>query len=261
MSHDAPIWNDVVSAQKNKTSLSDEWYRDFYNLLRTIRSEEAQILYTDLCKVQLALDGELKPKLHFLESIVNVENLEDLRHFCAIIIDNGKIVDTVADCVELAPEARARKWKQEATAWNNDAALHRRYSDLHTKFSAFVLRSREEHAQAYMLVRTNLQQSTLADASLSPFEKIILYTPERLGRMDRQFWNEFQLSRLSIPQKKAVCHKLKLCQPFSTCPALIHQHQTALTQSLFVEDEEIGSTMPRCMCAWSLLRRIRQKHT
>tara|TARA_B110000046_G_scaffold167141_2_gene184575 strand:- start:1213 stop:2196 length:984 start_codon:yes stop_codon:yes gene_type:complete len=229
---DKRIWNDVIKAQKGECKLRADWHMDVYKALKKISKADAQILYADLCKLQLCRDGELEPKLHFLDSIVDTQNPEELRHFCAIVIDNGKVVDMVADCVDLTPAERSRKWKQRVRSWSETREVHRAHSELLAKFSAFGVRARTEHEDAYNAVRTALHQPPCAMAS--PWQQVLLFTPERITRFDKQFWIGFQTSKCTVEETKALCHKLKVCQQLSACPQLIDQHRTRLMHSLFI---------------------------
>tara|TARA_B110001450_G_C17612793_1_gene477976 strand:- start:309 stop:1079 length:771 start_codon:yes stop_codon:yes gene_type:complete len=235
--YDQSIWHDVKLAIDEKCNLCEEWFQSFFKMLGKISESDAQILYTDLCKVQIATDGDTLPHLHFLCDVIDVKNNESVKHFCMLIIDNGRIVDMLADCIDLKPAERVRKWNQNAASRKHEADLHRRNSDMQTRLSAFGVRTRREYEVIYEQVRKALQDRTTNASDLRDWEKIIFLTPERISRFDKQFWIGLQFSKCKPEEMKALSHKLKLCQPLSTCPHLIARHIDDLIRTLFVQDE------------------------
>lgn len=244
--YDQSIWHDVKLAVDGKGSLSEEWFQDFFKMLEKISESDAQILYTDLCKIQIATDGESTPHLHFLGDIVDVKNNESVKSFCMLVIDNGRIVDVLADCIDLTPTERVRKWKQDAASRKHAADLHRINSDMQTRFSAFGVRTRREYEVIYEKMRKSLQERAATASGLQDWEKVIFLTPERISRFDKRFWIGLQFSRCKPEEMKALCHKLKVCQPLSTCPHLIARHIDDLMHTLFVQDDP--SVQPKMAC-------------
>ena len=163
-----------------------------------------------------------------------------------LINDNGRIVDMLADCIDLKPSERVRKWNQIAASRKKEADLHRRNSDMQTRFSAFGVRTRREYEVIYEKVRKSLQDRTSNASDLQDWEKVVFFTPERISRFDKQFWIGLQFSKCKPEEMKALCHKLKLCQPLSTCPHLIARHIEDLMRTLFVQDDP--SLSPKVGC-------------
>lgn len=247
-SYDARIWDEVKVEVDRRGRLSERWFSEFYKMLERMDQVEALGLYTELCKVQIAAGGDTIPHLHVLGEVVDLKSPECVRHFCMLIIDNGRIVDMLADCIELRPAERVRLWKRNASCRKREAEMHRRTAELHGRLSAFGMRTRREHEDAYTRLRLSILEETkeLPPKAIQDWKKVIAYTPERVGRFDRRFWVDLQLSKLGAEEMKALCHKLKVCRPFSACPQLIERHRLELVRVLFQQDSPRKRRAPCC---------------
>jgi hypothetical protein len=158
----------------------------------------------------------------------------------------------VADCVELYPSDRKKKWDSEERERRHEATKQRQRRDVTRQFSEFCIRSRVENAKAYDAVRRRLDATQSNDG----WKIVITQTPERVGRYGPQFWRELQTARCTIEEKQALCHKLELVQIQSMCPANVSTHKSQLMQQLFSSGMDAA---PRRKCGFLCWRQLSRK--
>ena len=251
------MWGEVGRAVRDGALLGEAWEARLVAHLTWLPSCEAEVLYVDLCKIHLASTEEIAPTLNVLDWVVDATDVQALRRFCSLVIEHGRVVDLVADCIELRPGVeRQRRWDAAAAERSRRAAQHRRNSDALAQFSAFSVRARAEHRAAYEAVRRSL--ATHADRDTVVWKQVVGWTPERLARCDRSFWYALQTAKCATAEKQAVCHKLGVCQPLSRCPADVGAHRAALMQQLFHADGKPPRRRRRCWLMRAALSRLRR---
>jgi hypothetical protein len=161
--------------------------------LRDMPREMAQLLYQDLCHVQLAVcDKERIPRVCVLGDVTTWSDSERVRRFWDVTMSNGRLAELVADCIDLPnAEAREARWRATSMAYEATAAAQRRHTLYQKELSAFRLAAREENRAAYDEVAAEV-----ADDGDSPetWRVVIRQTPEGLARKPRQFWHALQLA-------------------------------------------------------------------
>lgn len=176
-----------------------------------IPSEHATILYSELCRVQLARDGALKlessPPFAVL-SAIDFAREDVVARFHSAFIDDGWLIDRVADAIDLSPPQRRHKWKTQRANAARAARVHQQLSLGHRQWSGFMLESREANRRAYETVRAALRCSPNA----AEWQTLIVETLERLRRKEPTFWKALQVAKCTTLEKRAVCHKLEQCR-------------------------------------------------
>lgn len=226
-------WDTIANAIGGGGQVDEEWWREcLMPYLRDMPREMAQLLYQDLCHVQLAVcDKERIPRVCVLGDVTTWSDSERVRRFWDVTMSNGRLAELVADCIDLPnAEAREARWRATSMAYEATAAAQRRHTLYQKELSAFRLAAREENRAAYDEVAAEV-----ADDGDSPetWRVVIRQTPEGLARKPRQFWHALQLARCTERQKRAVQHKLELCQMYSAYPEEIAKHRATLTADLF----------------------------
>ena len=105
---------------------------------------------------------------------------------------------------------------------------------------------RELHRIAYENVRAHCD----GDKACT-WKFVIVATPERLSRETKMFWRGLQVSKCTPEEKKALMHKLTICQMYSSCPEEIVKHIEKLTYELFLASDEPLQTR-QCKRKWAL---------
>ena len=186
--------------------------KELTQVLSTIPSALAKALYVDLCRIQVAIDDESAPTLSILDTIVNAHDPNDVLRLHMMLIDNGQLVERVADSVELPAPVRMRKWKSEQMDMRLRAKVHSENSKWHALWSAFLYTSRKENEDAYNQVLAKLRASI--PEKKKEWHDLMLGTPESLQYRPNTFWAAIQVNRCSILEKRAICHKLTLCKNY-----------------------------------------------
>ena len=240
--YDVEIWREAARTAVDDTgTLRSGWMDDLQSSLSRMSKTRASALYSDICKLQLAARGELAepPLLQILSDALvplGEGDRRELTRFCTLVLDNGRVAERIADCVDLSPKARKAKWEQDQLAQRREAATHLAQATSASNFSAFLVRSRDDHERAYHAERAAI--SFDSSSKIDHWKMVLQSTPERLGRESKTFWYQLQTDRCNARQKAALCHKLDLCQRVSSCPQVIVSHRKRLLSELYALDNK-----------------------
>lgn len=226
------------------------------NVLLTVSSECATTLYSELCRVQMARDGSIDLRLSapfVILSEIDFTSEDAVKRFHSAFIDDGWLIDRVADAIELPSDERKRKWNTQRSNAALAARLHHQMSLDHQHWSVFLLESRDMNRIAYDSVRAALQKKGLSKPT--EWQSLILETPGRLKRRELAFWRALQVSNCTISEKRAVCHKLEQCR--EVAPSSVVPHLTrSISQDIYLlsrAKHERVSTRPMFARFWRRL--------
>ena len=183
---------------------------DIKRVLAVTTSALAKELYTDMCQIQIAVYEKLVPRLTLLNGIVCATDSSDVLRFHRTLVDNGQLVEHIADSIELSVPVRMRKWKTEQMNMRLNSHLQLENAKWHATWSNFVYESRKKNEDAYQQVLADLQKSP------SPIQKewqhFVLEPLDDLKKRPNTFWAAIQINRCSVFEKRAICHKVSLCR-------------------------------------------------
>lgn len=205
--------------------------------------EAAERLYQDLCRVQVAVSEDKVPAqlVYLTEVDIDWQDISHVKRFWALCMANGRLADLVADCIELkTPKERKQRWETRSMSFDELARSHRRDSEYFERLSTFRMQSREAARLAYQKVHCECFDMSEAHKETS-WRYVILSTPERLSRQSRFFWRGLVLSECTLEEKRAVLHKLEICQIYSACPEEIAKRREALVHDLFLASEHANT--------------------
>lgn len=198
--------------------LTDAAKMELRNVLSRLPSRDAEQLYIDLCRIQLAAEDGNAPTLSILHT-------DDPKHFAQKFLSTGLLVDLVADCIELPEVMRLKKWKFADMESNLAARLHRETTRWLDHYSHFQFVSRDVNRKAHERVRASLSASLSKTGRLQEWQTLLLADLSSLQRQPVPFWNAIQINRCSIDEKRAICHKLVLCNEFQDGKMIKSLHQ------------------------------------
>jgi len=187
-------------------------------LLTRLSSRDAEQLYIELCRIQLAADDGSMPTL----SILHTDNPTDFAHK---FLSTGLLIDLVADCIELSVMMRLKKWRFEDMESNLSARLHRERTRWHDHYSHFSFVSRDLNRKAYEKVRAALSLSVPKTVRPQEWQTLLLSELSVLRTQSVTFWNAIQINRRTIEEERAICHKLVLCTAFQDGKMIKSLHQ------------------------------------
>ena len=186
----------------NRTRLDEE--------IGKMDSDIAKLLYIDLCRVQIAAHNNTSVhNLTLLDGLLDWSSAETVRKFHSAFIDNGQLVDKIADSIEMTRQERFRKWTSQKELEESSACNQRELSRRQKEWSTFMYNSRDMNRKAYEEVRAILMQDP--PKRHREWHSVILESAEQLERKNMPFWWGLQTGALSTVEKRAVCHKLALC--------------------------------------------------
>lgn len=242
-------------------TLDETWWREsLIPYLSNIEIEVASVLYQDLCRIQLAVYHETPPtQLSLLNDITDWSDFKNVSYFFKICISNGRLVDFVADCIELPNEQeRTSRWDAIEANLAESANIQRRHSAHQIRMSEFRVKSRETNRLAYDRV---LNELVMEGENIPVWKVVIKSTPERLGIQTKMFWRGLQISRCTLLEKRALMHKLNLCQMYSCCPEEILKHIQNVSYELFLASDAVTQTTVKRRWANSFLRALLRRFT
>lgn len=206
-------------------------------VLLTTPSVCATTLYAELCRVQLARDNmiSLQTAAPFvILDGVDFGDEESVRRFHSAFIDDGWLIDRVADVIDLSVDKRRRKWATQHSNAALEARLHHRVSLDHKQWSMFLLQSRQSNRISYENVRSMLQSKS--PPRLHEWQTLILETPECLKRKNLTFWRALQLTNCTTEEKQAVCHKLEQCREIAPS-GVVPKLSRALSEDIYSDSQ------------------------
>lgn len=195
-------------------------------------SEEARIVYEDLCKIQLAHEGRTKHVvLGTLSQYINLKDVDSVDLFHATLVANGRLCERVADCIELPIEQRLHKWKTQRLDLDAMAQQHRIDSEYVRAWSTYLYESRHLNKAAYERVRARLEGAPTA--ARPEWQSVVLDEDAELAARDKTFWYAVQTGHIQLEEKRAVMHRfneLKHC-----AGDVLHRRTTELYMEIFYD--------------------------
>lgn len=229
-------WRAVVQAIDDCVPLDEAWWREsLIPYLSRMQVEVARVLYQDLCRIQIAIYEQTTPAhLSVLDDAIDWSDMERMECFFRTCISNGRLVEFVADCIELpSEEERMTRWCAAEAHIAESTKLQRRHTAHQLRLSEFRVNSRETNRLAYERVVSDISAES-EEQNPSVWKVVIRLTPERLGNRTKMFWRGLQVSACTLVEKRALMHKLHLCQAYSCCPEEIVGHIQNLSHELFL---------------------------
>lgn len=246
-------WPAIVRAVESDEPLDGGWMqKQVRPYLLGLRVADARALYADLCKIQIAAYEKTVPTPTTLETLVDWSDPHQLQRFVNLALASGHLTELLADCIELPTRKLRRKhWSDADATWGAAAVAHRRNSVRMQHLSAFRMASREENSTAYDRIRSECD-----DTDSDDWKKVICWTPERLARHPRGFWRGLRVAGCTPEEKRALIHKLTMCQPYSSCPDELSKICNMLTTEEFVRQQTPHqSHLKRFLCSISRVGR------
>ena len=144
----------------------------------------------------------------------------------------GRLVEFVVDCTSCQARGTADEMVRGGgrSRVDRDAASHSAHQ---LRLSEFRVNSRETNRLAYERVASDISAES-EEQNPSVWKVVLRLTPERLGNRTKLFWRGLQVSGCTLVQKRALMHKLHLCQAYSCCPEEIVKHIQNLSHELFL---------------------------
>lgn len=239
----AEPWTTAALAVVNNKPLKRMWMQqEIRPYLLALPLADARALYADLCKIQIAVYEETTPTLSILEALLDWSNRSYLCRFTNFVMANGKLIELVADCIDIpSPEERRKRWSELDAEWDHAFWVHKRDSDWIERMSAFRVASRETNLAAYESVK--LRSADHGDSQ--DWRRVIVWSPERLARLPRAFWRGMRVGNCTPEEKSALIHKLTLCQSYSSVPKDIATLRDFLIAEQFVRYQREFEGLPR----------------
>lgn len=226
--------------------------------LYTLPAPIAKLLYTDLCRIQMARDDEsVDVALLVLQDVLDWSARDQLLMFHKVIVDDGSLVGKVADCVEFDEKQRREKWNRASRTATQTASAQKSRAQQQLLWSAFLVSSRYDNETAYTFVRRRLAD----DPPVNRYEwhTLLIESPEKLKRQEASFWYSIRHSHCSCVEKRAICHKITLMKELATAVPKIRleaMNQQILTDVFRARDTPTSQAPKRRMC--SLFRLIKR---
>lgn len=197
-----------------------------------ISKSYALALYEDLLLVQLiyanplshSSDGERAqeddniprfPKL--FGSLLDWNDHAQVEKIYYYLIDNGKLMERVSDCIDLDVNKRRRKWGKQEKEAVQFANQHVKCAVQNFNWSRFNLECRVENKRFYDVVYQALSRTHQSEE----WAQLIMLDMSDLKQKDRLFWYAIQTNRRTIEEKRAICHKLSVAIKHNIFPQLL----------------------------------------
>lgn len=207
----------ICSRLRNQERVDPELQR-FFDALRVIPMSCALLLYTDFCKLYLAAEGagDLSA-LSVLGELFAVGGTELAARFRMAVLDNGRVMERLADSIEMTSEARIAKWEGEMRDHARRAAVHAEAVRQARRWSEFLHASRHENEAAF--VETRMRVAQVPAQERRPWQELLLAPREELSGKPRDFWYALQVGTLTSCELRAVWHVLEGCKSLSAAVA------------------------------------------
>lgn len=196
----------------------------------------ALVLYQDILRIQLVhaqpSDTETMAEHPTLfGTLIDWRDPTQVERIYFYLVDNGKLTERLADCIELSMAQRRKKWAREARHASQDANLHVKCSAQNYNWSLFNLESRKENEKAHGSVSQSLSGFT---SQSEEWVQLVMLDVASLKQKDRLFWYAIQTNRRSTNEKKAICHKLWVAKENKIFPQLLNEIHTRILSEIFV---------------------------
>ncbi len=221
----------------------------------TMNVEDAYTLYEDLLKLKIALDAHDLSNVCFkiIGDLIDTSDEDLSGQFCRIIIDNGRFIDRLADCIDLSYLQRLHKWQTEEDGNKQMMERHRVDSNYIAAWSKYLYDSRNLNADAFEKVRAELQNGIVGKRR--EWHDLILLSSAELEQKDLSFWYAIQTRRLKIEEKRAVVFRIK--QMKHCAGKTLHTREFELSIELFYDlHQEYKPTRKRFRRFRGVLKRI-----
>lgn len=213
-------------------------------------------IYADICLIQTATEQGHTPQVRILTNILDWKNKKQVQQFHAGVVDNGRLMDKLADSIDLTPSERVEKWNEERMEVARSTEEHRENTMWYAEWSRFSFQARSENEAAYKSLHEILSHNP--PPKPREWQIVIIEHEKDLIRRNKLFWFAVQTSRCTPFEKRAVCHKLTLCQG-STHPETVQQLQVTLMGDIFVSTLTPDRPKRRRVRLMKWLRRVMKR--
>jgi len=197
---------------KSKNGITEIKRKRIYDVLSNIDSKDALILYKDMCYLYICACNDEQVDNEYVEKLT----MDYSPSFIKSIVDVGNIIEKLADASCLDQDTRKQKWTEENQKLYHDKISHKENAEIINSWSSFSLSSRTENEKAYTLLRSQVSQINLPptmQVDLSEnWGQVIMLNTDALQKKPPHFFHTIHTNKLSILQKRALSHKLKLIQ-------------------------------------------------
>ena len=188
-----------------------------------ITSNEAQLLYVDLCAIVDSVETKLQPSLNTLTFEYTHSNCVN---FYQQMMEVGNFVDRVADAMTYTSEQRQEKWNAEVTLHEQLCKKHKTVSEFFNTWSQFLLSSRQINEHAYQQILLQVPTNPKLEWQIVIASSVVV-----LQSKPRTWWSGVQITKLSKIEQQALVHKLDICRSFA--PEIIDDLRMKLNCAIF----------------------------
>ena len=175
--------------------------RDIEDAIAHLSKEDAILLYTDMCAIQIVHDTQIEQEFPILRDMLDCNDKKAIDRFHAVFIDNGQLVDRIADCIDMNRKMRQSKWMTSASKAERDVENQRKDSSFTSIWSQYQIESRVINRDAYQEVRKMLHHRQTCK---SEWQSLIMDDPASLRSRPDSFWYAIQTGQLTHHEKRAV---------------------------------------------------------
>jgi len=230
----------VLNDLKNSKALDvikDEDRDKLYDIVTIMGTDEAAILYKDLCYLYICVVNEQIPEQNQLTLLSS--NYKSC--FIRSLIDVGSLIDKIADAASsISVDIRSKKLESERQQRKSSITDQQENASFSEKWSSFLLASRKKNKLAYELTQKQIQNYE------QTWQKIICMEIDILKSKPPIFFHGLQTKNLTIQQKRALIYKLTLVK--SANPKYIQERINTLTREVF-EYDDIDNSSEANMCS------------
>ena len=227
----------------SQNSISEKNRSKIMNLIANMDSNEALILYKDLCYLYICACNDEHPDKSKIEKLT----FNYSSSFIKSLVDIGDLMEKLADASYLDQTSRKDKWLEEQKQLEIETLSHKANANIMKSWSSFSLSSRIENEKAYMFLRSQKSQINLNET----WGEIIMLSIPELQTKPPHFFNTIYTRNLSLLQKRALIHKLKTIQniiPKST-RNMINELDVQIFNECYQENVDQRSSSCRiCSC-------------
>lgn len=214
---------------KNRGTLNDR--------VKDIACVDAKNVYSDLCYLYICAVST---------TAVDVSRLKIFKHayhpkFIISVVEIGPLLDKISDASILDAKGRRKKWRVEEENNERIVEIHAERECMNYKWSSFLYRSRDKNKIAYDRIVNELK------ASDEIWHQIVLQPISQLQQQPPLFFQHLTINKLTIPQKRAVLHKLTLV--YQALPICTRDTMQRLQNDIFQSEMCVQvKVRPNCFC-------------
>ena len=223
--------------------LSNDMRMKLYDMLRNISPEEARIMYNDISYLYICFTTPT-----CTDENIDLQQLTMLRHaysskFICGLVEIGTFMDKLIDSSRMSKDEKIKKWKDESEEWHHSVLSHKKLAEEHALWSNFLYNCRDVNHKTYERIRHRIRNPQ------KEWEKVVVQSPKELCKNSAIFYNNIQISKLSIEEKRALVHKYQMIQ--NILPASSRKTTNDLLQDIFIHELEKSHTAKKLCCSIS----------